>query len=246
VRSPAVPAPQLDREGTDPLNSSPTQAPSETQPTLARTVPDLSLPLPVLVWDLASDGVWWSQGMYVLHGRTPEECSPSVAVLLEHLHPEDRERAERAFERIRRDGRPFVFEYRLVTHTQQTRTVIMVVNAQLGSSGRPATIVATSVDVSDARRIHHAAAEETVSGLQAEISRLNALADTRDIVSHATGLLMERYKVPADDAAALLRKGSQIAGRKLYDVASELLFSGSFPDVVPVRSRVPKPGPKPR
>jgi hypothetical protein len=181
--------------------------------------------------------------MYQLHGRRPEDCTPSLTVLFEHVHPADRERAERAFERIRRDGRPFVLEHRLVTQAQQIRTVILVVNARPGASGRPETIVATSIDVSEARRIHHAAAEETVSGLQAEICRLNAQAETRNVISHATGLLMERYKIPTDDAAALLRKGSQIAGRKLYDVASELLFSGSFPDVEPRPSRVPKPGP---
>jgi hypothetical protein len=206
------------------------------------------LALPVQAWDLASDVVWWSSAMYQLLGRQPQECTPSVALLFEHLHAEDRERAERAFERIRRDGRPFVFEHRLVTQSQEVRTVILVVDAQPGATGRPETVVATGVDVSEARRIHHAAADETVSGLQAELHRLNAQAETRDVISHATGLLMERYKIPADEAAALLRKGSQIAARKLYDVASELLFSGTFPDVVPVKSRAPKPGPssKPR
>jgi hypothetical protein len=201
------------------------------------------LALPIQVWDLASDVVWWSAGMYELLGRHPQDCTPSVALLFEHLHAEDRERAERAFERISRDGRPFVFEHRLVTQGERVRTVILVVDALPGTSGRPGTVVATGVDVSEARRIHHAAADETVSGLQAELHRLNAQAEARDVISHATGLLMERYKIPADDAAALLRKGSQIAARKLYDVASELLFSGTFPDVVPVKSRAPKPGP---
>jgi hypothetical protein len=204
-------------------------------------VPDLTLP--VLAWNLITDRIWWSAAMYQLHGRRPQDCTPSLPVLLEHVHPQDRERAERAFERIRRDGRPFVLEHRLVTQAQQVRTVILVVNAGPRASGRPETIVGTSIDVSEARRIHHAAAEETVSGLQAEISRLSAQAEARDVISHATGLLMERYKIPADDAAALLRKGSQIAGRKLLDVASELLFSGSFPDVEPLRPRAPKPGP---
>jgi hypothetical protein len=217
-------------------------APTAPSPRVEVTVvPDLTQA--VLGWDLITNRVWWSEGMYQLYGRRPEDCTPSLTVLFEHVHPADRERAERAFERIRRDGRPFVLEHRLVTQAQQIRTVILVVNARPGASGRPETIVATSIDVSEARRIHHAAAEETVSGLQAEICRLNAQAETRNVISHATGLLMERYKIPADDAAALLRRGSQIAGRKLYDVASELLFSGSFPDVEPRPSRVPKPGP---
>jgi hypothetical protein len=206
-----------------------------------KIVPDLALA--VQAWDLTSDVVWWSEAMFQLLGRRPQDCTPSLALLFEHLHAEDRERAERAFERISRDGRPFVFEHRVVTPEQQVRTVILVVDSQRGASGRPETIVATGLDVTEARRIHHAAAQESVSGLQAEINRLTAQAESRDVISHATGLLMERYKIPAEEAAALLRKGSQIAARKLLDVASELLFSGSFPDVVPVRSRAPKPGP---
>lgn len=217
---------------------------SETAPSPLLEVsvrPDADLA--VLRWDLVSDRVWWSERMYELCGRPPADCTPSLALHVEHVHPEDVDRALRAFERIRRDGRPFVLEHRLVTRDQQLLTVILIVNATPGQSGRPETVVGTSIDVTEARRIHHAAAEETVSGLQAEISRLTAAAESRDVVSHATGLLMERYKIPADEAAALLRKGSQVAGRKLYDVASELLFSGSFPDVEPLRSRAPKPGP---
>jgi ANTAR domain/PAS fold len=218
--------------------------PAETAPSSEIEVSvDADLTLPVLVWDLNTDRVWCSQAFHQLYDRRPHDCTPSLALQLEHVHPADVERAERAFERIRRDGRPFVLEHRLVTQAQQIRTVILIVNATPGPSGRPETVVATSIDVTEARRIHHAASEETVSGLQAEISRLNAAAEARDVISHATGLLMERYKIPADDAAALLRKGSQIAGRKLLDVASELLFSGSFPDVEPLRSRAPKPGP---
>jgi hypothetical protein len=200
--------------------------------------------LPVFAWTIAADTMWWSDSMFGLHGYEPSEVEPSLSVLVEHQHPQDRERAERAFERIKRDARPFVFEHRLVTRQSHLRTVILTVNATTGPTGRPDVVTGTCLDVSDARRIHHAAAEETMSGLQAEISRLTAQIDSRDVINQAAGVLIERHKIPAPEAAALLRKGSQLAGRKLYDVASELLFSGRLPPGATPSPHIPKPGPR--
>jgi len=53
---------------------------------------------------------------------------------------------------------------------------------------------------------------------------------------------MERHKVTASEAAALLRRASQTAGRKLPEVASELLYTGKLVGDVAVSSR--RPGPR--
>jgi PAS domain S-box-containing protein len=203
--------------------------------------------LPALLWSPAADDVWWSEGMFALHGYEPLEVEPSLPLLFDHQHPDDRDRARQAFDRISRDGRPFVFEHRLLTRSGQLRTVILSVSALLDAAGRPATIKGMSLDVTDARRIHHAAAEETVSGTQAELSRITSQIESHNVVSKATGVLMERHKLPADEATALLRRASQLAGRKLGDIASELLFSGTLPPQATFDEHPPKPSsPKPQ
>lgn len=199
--------------------------------------------LALLQWDVESDHWWWSPGMYQLYGHAPGSIHPSLNHLLGQQHPADRDRIERAFQGVRRDGRAFVFEHRIVTGAVHLRTVILSVTSSIGPTGRPGVVSGTSLDVSGARRIHHAAKEETIDGLQAEVLRLSDVAQMRELVSQATGVLMERHKLPAGEALALLREASQVACRKLRDVSSELLYTGRLPGAPADRRHSPKPGP---
>ena len=194
--------------------------------------PELSVDLDLAAfrWDPADDHWWWSPAMFRLYGYEPDEVEPTFALMLQHEHPDDRGRAEQAFEHLSRDGRPFVYEHRIRPCFERPRTVISSVQSTL-IAGRQYLVTGTALDVSEARRIHHAAAAETVGGLQAEIRRMQFSAESRDLVNRATGVLIERHKLTPDAAAALLRSVSQQACRKLPEVASELLFTGRLPAV---------------
>ena len=54
-----------------------------------------------------------------------------------------------------------------------------------------------------------------------------ALAN-RDIIGQAKGILMERHRITADEAFALLSERSQRANRKLKDVARQLAETGTL------------------
>jgi hypothetical protein len=187
-------------------------------------------------WDLIADRWSWSDGMYAVHGYAPGVVEPSLDLLLSYQHPMDRARTREAFSRICQDGRPFVFEHRIVTAANEVRTMILSVNADLGPGRSPLVVAGTLLDVSDARRLHHAAEQDSIAGLQVELMRLSEAARTRELISQATGVLMERHKVTADEAAALLRRASQVAGRKLPEVASELLYTGKLIGDVSIHS----------
>jgi GAF domain-containing protein len=64
------------------------------------------------------------------------------------------------------------------------------------------------------------AADETVNMREAMI--------TRGGIEQAKGILMERYKVTADQAFAILSTASQRSGTKLRDVAGELVRTGTI------------------
>jgi hypothetical protein len=188
-------------------------------------------------WELARDRWWWSDGMYAVHGFAPGGIEPDLERLLTHQHPLDRDRTKDAFTQVRQDGRPFVFEHRIVTKADGLRTMILSVSAHIGPDQRPMLVAGTLLDVSDARRLHHAAEQDSIAGLQAELMRLSASAEARELISQATGVLMERHKVTADEAVAVLRRASQVSGRKLADVASELLYTGKLLAEVSIRRR---------
>jgi len=68
-----------------------------------------------------------------------------------------------------------------------------------------------------------------------EIERLTELVAglkvallTRDIIGQAKGILMERYRITADEAFDLLRTVSQHKNRKVRDLAEELASTGSW------------------
>ena len=57
------------------------------------------------------------------------------------------------------------------------------------------------------------------------LNRVTTAMVNRDVIGQAKGILMERYKINADSAFALLTRQSQAANRKLVDVARELVHS---------------------
>jgi hypothetical protein len=58
--------------------------------------------------------------------------------------------------------------------------------------------------------------------------RLLAAVDTRDLIGQAKGILMERYKITAEEAFTVLVRTSQRSRRKLREVAEELTRSGEL------------------
>ncbi len=64
--------------------------------------------------DLATDTVTWSDELYALCGLHPGERQPSMSLLLDFVHADDRLALEAALEFSREEGRPFVMDTRLM------------------------------------------------------------------------------------------------------------------------------------
>jgi AmiR/NasT family two-component response regulator len=58
---------------------------------------------------------------------------------------------------------------------------------------------------------------------------LRAAMATRNLIGQAQGILMERYKVTAEQAFAVLARASQESNVKLRDVAQRLIDTGETP-----------------
>jgi putative methionine-R-sulfoxide reductase with GAF domain len=64
---------------------------------------------------------------------------------------------------------------------------------------------------------------------------LRAAMASRDMIGQAKGILMERYKLTAEQAFGVLARVSQELNRKLCDVAREVSDTGEVPPVPPRR-----------
>lgn len=61
-----------------------------------------------------------------------------------------------------------------------------------------------------------------------QISQLAQALDTRDLIGQAKGILMERFKITAQQAFLLLARGSSEMNMKLHDLAEQLTVSGEM------------------
>jgi len=71
--------------------------------------------------------------------------------------------------------------------------------------------------------------EVTDGEVSAEVAQLLRAVESRDIIGQAKGILMERYKVSADEAFDKLRQASQQSNRKLVELARVLAETGEWP-----------------
>ena len=67
-----------------------------------------------------------------------------------------------------------------------------------------------------------------------KVDQLNRAVDTRDLIGQAKGMLMERYRIDADQAFRFLVRASQSSQHKLRDVAVELVTTRRL-DAIPDR-----------
>jgi GAF domain-containing protein len=92
-------------------------------------------------------------------------------------------------------------------------------------AGRPRAFTDESETVGLVFASHAAVA---LQGAQQQQSLRSAM-DHRDLVGQAKGILMERYKLTAEQAFATLVHTSSITNRKLTDIAEELTATGAMP-----------------
>jgi AmiR/NasT family two-component response regulator len=62
-----------------------------------------------------------------------------------------------------------------------------------------------------------------------EIEQLRTAMDSHTVVGQATGILMERHRLSAEEAFAVLSRASQDSNTRLREVARRIVAAGSVP-----------------
>jgi PAS domain S-box-containing protein len=151
-------------------------APDELRHTLER----LSLALSATglgVWerDLANNKVTWSDAMYRLFGRTPQQFSGAPDEVLSFVHPEDRATFRAACEAaVRGDGDLFEQEFRIVRPDGEIRWLHRRGQLRRGPDGRAQSVLGVALDITERKQAQEAnarlaaiasAADDTIMGL---------------------------------------------------------------------------------
>ncbi|MCP4757776.1 MAG: PAS domain S-box protein, partial [Proteobacteria bacterium] len=77
-------------------------------------------------WYIETDELWWSEEVSQIFGLDTEKNRGSSEILLNTVHPDDREKFNRAISKAIREGQPYKLDFRLVRPNGEER----VVNAQ--------------------------------------------------------------------------------------------------------------------
>jgi hypothetical protein len=78
-------------------------------------------------------------------------------------------------------------------------------------------------------KLHNARLAALLRTDRARLVNLEVALQSNRGIGVAMGILMAQHKIPEDVAFHLLRRASQIAHRKLRDVADEVIFTGGLP-----------------
>ncbi len=87
--------------------------------------------------DLRTDEITWSDETYRIFGYEPAEVVVSADFLLEHIHPDDRDKFVTSCDSVRQRDGSLDVEYRILRKDGQWRTVHAQTRVEFGDSGQP-------------------------------------------------------------------------------------------------------------
>ncbi|RYB94715.1 ANTAR domain-containing protein [Nocardioides oleivorans] len=167
-------------------------------------------------YDVAGDRWDWSDALYELHGYAPREIPATTGALMHHKHPGDRERAAGVFAAVIREGGTYSCYHRIVDRNKKVLSVVSVGKSLLDAEGRTVEIQGYYIDLTQVRR------DETQADVEDALTRKAVAAP---VIEQAKGMIMLAEDCTADEAFERLRLCSQLANRKVADIAQTLLES---------------------
>ena len=103
-------------------------------------------------WDIATDTVTWSDELFRIFQRDPQEGAPSFAGHPALYHPEDMARLRQAVEVCVADGTPYELELRGIRKDGETRACVARGFAEMAPGGRPVRLFGSLQDITERKQ----------------------------------------------------------------------------------------------
>jgi diguanylate cyclase (GGDEF)-like protein/PAS domain S-box-containing protein len=165
-------------------------------------------------WDLATNRGRMSPELEAIHGLAPGEFDGSAEMLLELVHPDDRDVLLSSFAEAAAAGGSWESEFRIVLPSGEVRWRTAVASILPGADGTPSRIVGVGQDVTD-RRVAERTLAEARAGYQRMVEQL-------PLVTYAESL----------DAERALYISPQIEGLVGYTAEEWMADPNFFPKVL--------------
>ncbi|SFD34496.1 PAS domain S-box-containing protein/diguanylate cyclase (GGDEF) domain-containing protein [Thiohalospira halophila DSM 15071] len=128
--------------------------------------------------DFVADEIRWSDEVYRIFGLQRDEWGATHEAFMQAVHPEDRERVQRAVETALDPGGPrYDIEHRIVRPDGEVRHVYQRGTVDFDAEGRPLRMVGTVLDITERRRAEQALDHLAHHDALTELPNRNALRE---------------------------------------------------------------------
>jgi len=159
------------------------------------------------VWSIQSDKMVWSDETCHIFGVTSEEFGGTYEAFLNCVHPDDRQRVERAVDKALHGGEQYRIDHRIVVPGGSERVVHERGEVTFDQAGKPVRMVGTVQDITERKRVERALRESR--------QKLDAMLGS--ITDHMSMIDRDLTIIWANKTAKRLF-GNDIVGRKCYEV----------------------------
>jgi len=134
-------------------------------------------------WDIATDTVTWSDELFRIFQRGPQEGAPSFAEHPAFYHPDDMARLQKAVEAAVADGTPYELELRAIRKDGETRVCVARGVAEMSQGGRPVRLFGSLQDITE-RKLSEEKLQKSYESLKKTlndaINTMVKIMETRD------------------------------------------------------------------
>jgi len=110
-------------------------------------------------WDMRSNRLEWSDGIYPLIGLEPFSRPPSMDLVMQCIPESDQQAFAQLMERLTSKAGEIDVEFRVVGFDGKERWIACIAEVEVGPDGQPAVMRGVDVDVTERRRNRQALAE---------------------------------------------------------------------------------------
>ena len=129
-------------------------------------------------WNVVTGELFWSQEHFRIFGFDPDRDKPSYPMLLERIHPKDRNFVEQTVDRAIRERSDLEMEYRIVLTDGATKYLRSLGHPIITESGRLVEFIGTVMDVTERKQ-----AEEALHKAQAELAHVTRVMTIGELVA---------------------------------------------------------------
>ncbi len=156
----------------------------------------------------ASDGssreiLYWSEEDFRIWGFDPQQDTPTRDMVLQRIHPEDRDRVLGYVEEAFQERREYVGEFRIVLPDGTVRHIHVVGHPVFNASGEPVEFVGTHVDVTERKRAEQE--RERLRQLEADLAHVNRVSMLGELSASLAHELRQPIAAAINNANACMR-----------------------------------------